>query len=67
MLFLLQNVLISVDGQAKKAVVGDFGLAAKIPNPHSEEFMLSTVGSPYWMSPECIHGLRYDQRVSTQL
>lgn len=59
-----QNVLISLDGNSKKAIVGDFGLATDIPDISKEEFHLSIVGSPYWMSPECIHGRRYDQRVS---
>ena len=59
-----QNVLISVDGMCKRAVVGDFGLATKIPDISADEFYLSIVGSPFWMAPECIHGLRYNQRVS---
>ncbi|KAF5306141.1 hypothetical protein FQR65_LT07417 [Abscondita terminalis] len=57
-----KNVLIiRRDNGDLQAVVGDFGLAARIPDPKTKT-KLSTVGSPYWMSPECLKGLYYDER-----
>ena len=54
-----KNILIrnaSVNNATAVAVVADFGLAAQIPTTEK----LPQVGSPYWMSPECLKGQFYD-------
>ncbi|KOB73987.1 Serine/threonine protein kinase, partial [Operophtera brumata] len=57
-----KNVLLRkyADGDYM-AVVADFGLAARIPHPNNG-YRLPSVGSPWWMSPECLRGKWYDHR-----
>lgn len=59
-----KNVLIQREGVHTKAVIGDFGLAAKIPSRSNklDNIRLPQVGSPYWMSPECLRGKYYDEK-----
>ncbi|XP_047986263.1 LOW QUALITY PROTEIN: dual specificity testis-specific protein kinase 1 [Leguminivora glycinivorella] len=57
-----KNVLVRKHGEGDyTAVVADFGLAAKIPHPVNG-YRLPSVGSPWWMSPECLRGRWYDHR-----
>ncbi|GFO27654.1 dual specificity testis-specific protein kinase 2 [Plakobranchus ocellatus] len=57
-----KNVLIKKkENKNYTAIVADFGLATKIPDPNAIE-PLPPVGSPWWMAPEVIHGKFYDQR-----
>lgn len=59
--YLFQNVLVKrLENGDLQAVVGDFGLAAPIPDPKNP-VKLSTVGSPYWIAPECLKGQYYDE------
>ncbi len=65
-----QNCLIRVkddldeDGEVVYgAVVGDFGLAEKIPTCEVERSSLQIVGTPYVIAPEVLREKAYDQTV----
>lgn len=60
-----KNCLVRWENGHCSAVVGDFGLAEKIPD-HSDEAekqSLAVVGSPYWMAPEVLRGEHYNEKV----
>ncbi|XP_077444490.1 dual specificity testis-specific protein kinase 1 [Stigmatopora argus] len=60
-----KNCLVRWEGGACSAVVGDFGLAEKIPDysENADLAPLAVVGSPYWMAPEVLRGERYNEKV----
>ncbi|KAK0141276.1 Dual specificity testis-specific protein kinase 2 [Merluccius polli] len=62
---LNSNCLVRCDSGVFTAVVGDFGLAEKIPDYSDgvEKQPLAIVGSPYWMAPEVLRGEFYDEKV----
>ena len=55
-----KNIFMKKTNGALNAIIGDFGLATKIPA--KSEPKLFQVGSYWWMSPECINGAFYDQQ-----
>ncbi|XP_076004509.1 dual specificity testis-specific protein kinase 2 isoform X2 [Genypterus blacodes] len=57
-----KNCLIKCDDNGYTAVVGDFGLAEKIPTNIAEGEKLSVVGSPFWMAPEVLRGEPYNEK-----
>lgn len=60
-----KNCLVRWENGHCTAVVGDFGLAEKIPDysEEAEKQSLAVVGSPYWMAPEVLRGERYNEKV----
>ncbi|KAJ0033520.1 hypothetical protein NQD34_000627 [Periophthalmus magnuspinnatus] len=60
-----KNCLVRCDSGLFTAVVGDFGLAEKIPDYSDgvKKQPLAIVGSPYWMAPEVLRGELYDEKV----
>ncbi|XP_071437437.1 dual specificity testis-specific protein kinase 1 isoform X2 [Pithys albifrons albifrons] len=59
-----KNCLVRCEDNGYTAVVGDFGLAEKIPtySEGSEKEPLAVVGSPYWMAPEVLRGEIYNEK-----
>ncbi|NWI17407.1 TESK1 kinase, partial [Crypturellus soui] len=59
-----KNCLVRCEANGYTAVVGDFGLAEKIPtySEGSEKEPLAVVGSPYWMAPEVLRGEIYNEK-----
>ncbi|XP_070829865.1 dual specificity testis-specific protein kinase 2 [Chaetodon trifascialis] len=57
-----KNCLIKCDDNSYTAVVGDFGLAEKIPTSPAEREKLSVVGSPFWMAPEVLRDELYNEK-----
>ncbi|KAG7280398.1 hypothetical protein CRUP_035840 [Coryphaenoides rupestris] len=59
-----KNCLVCWDHGTCSAVVGDFGLAEKIPecSESGEQEHLSVVGSPYWMAPEVLRWEAYNEK-----
>uniref|UniRef100_A0A1A7YE81 dual-specificity kinase n=1 Tax=Iconisemion striatum TaxID=60296 RepID=A0A1A7YE81_9TELE len=60
-----KNCLVRCENGLFTAVVGDFGLAEKIPDysDGAEKKALAIVGSPYWMAPEVLRGELYNEKV----
>ncbi|BFY99353.1 hypothetical protein BsWGS_02393 [Bradybaena similaris] len=57
-----KNILIKKgDNRNYQAIIADFGLATKIPDPKAAE-PLPPVGCPWWMAPEVINAKFYDER-----
>ncbi|XP_049848854.1 serine/threonine-protein kinase pakC-like [Schistocerca gregaria] len=52
------NILIGADGSVK---IADFGYAAQLTKERNKRKTI--VGTPYWMAPELIRGMDYDQKV----
>ncbi|XP_059419621.1 dual specificity testis-specific protein kinase 2-like [Carassius carassius] len=57
-----KNCLIKFDDNGFTAIVGDFGLAEKIPSHDFEGEKLSVVGSPFWMAPEVLRNEPYNEK-----
>ncbi|KAJ8011996.1 hypothetical protein DPEC_G00064110 [Dallia pectoralis] len=57
-----KNCLIKSDDNGYTAVVGDFGLAEKIPSHDFDGEKLAVVGSPFWMAPEVLRDEPYDEK-----
>ncbi|CAG06102.1 unnamed protein product [Tetraodon nigroviridis] len=60
-----KNCLVRCENGSFTAVVGDFGLAEKIPDysDGAGKQPLAIVGSPYWMAPEVLRGELYNEKV----
>ncbi|XP_067893137.1 dual specificity testis-specific protein kinase 2 [Heterodontus francisci] len=56
-----KNCLIKMEDNGYTGVLGDFGLAEKIPDSADVE-KLSVVGSPFWMAPEVLHSEHYNEK-----
>lgn len=52
------NVLVNSNGEVK---LGDFGFSVNLTEEQNKR--KSVVGTPYWMAPELIRGLDYNDRV----
>ncbi|XP_074852005.1 dual specificity testis-specific protein kinase 1 isoform X2 [Carettochelys insculpta] len=59
-----KNCLVRCEDNGYTAVVGDFGLAEKIPtySEGGQKEPLAVVGSPYWMAPEVLRGELYNEK-----
>ncbi|KAM9106937.1 dual specificity testis-specific protein kinase 2 isoform 2-T2 [Megaptera novaeangliae] len=57
-----KNCLIKRDENGYSAVVGDFGLAEKIPDVSMGSEKLAVVGSPFWMAPEVLRDEPYNEK-----
>ncbi|MGH0143482.1 UNVERIFIED_CONTAM: hypothetical protein FKN15_046210 [Acipenser sinensis] len=57
-----KNCLIKCEEDGYTGVVGDFGLAEKIPDYSVESEKLSVVGSPFWMAPEVLRDEQYNEK-----
>ncbi|XP_024229671.2 dual specificity testis-specific protein kinase 2 [Oncorhynchus tshawytscha] len=60
-----KNCLVRWESGQCTAVVGDLGLAEKIPeySEGADQQPLAVVGSPYWMAPEVLRGEIYNEKV----